>query len=105
VSTPLSNNSDQRQRIKRLQNWLIALAVAVVFLGVAAPTGVVLFFNAQSEETQTTIVCENAKTAIAILQAGIRNGDITEDIARSLGLPIPPPPPIVIPELPEECRE
>jgi hypothetical protein len=104
VSVPSSNNYDARRRIKRLQNWLITLAIGVVFLGVAVPAAVILYFNEQTQETQTTIICENAKTTILILQAGLRNGDITEDIARSLGLPISPPPPIVIPELPEECR-
>jgi hypothetical protein len=105
VSVPPPNNYDQRQRIKRLQNWLVTLAVVVVFLGVAVPTVVIIYFNEQAQETQTAIVCDNAKTTILILKAGLRNGDITEDIAQSLGLPIPPPPPIVIPELPEECRE
>jgi hypothetical protein len=91
-------------KVKRLQNWLVSLAVVVVFLGIAAPTAVIVITNTNAAKTQTTIVCENAKTAIAILKAGIRNGDITEDIARSLGLPIPSPPPIVVPTLPEECR-
>jgi hypothetical protein len=97
--------SDQRAKVRRLQNWLIALAVVVVFLGIAAPTAVIIITNTNAAKTQTTVICENTKTAIAILEAGIRNGDITEDIARSLGLPIPSPPPIVIPEVPPECDE
>jgi hypothetical protein len=93
----------QRRKVRRLQNQILAVAIIVVFLGIAAPTAVIIYFNQEADQTQTAIVCENAETTILLLEAAIRNGDIAESIARSLGLPIPPPPPIVIPEVPPEC--
>lgn len=75
-----------------MQNWLITLAIVVVFLGIAVPTAVIVFSNAAADQTQLTVSCTSARSNIEILQA-------LSKFAHQLGVPVT----WEIPELPPEC--
>lgn len=98
-------NGQMRSRVHRLQNWLVILAVVVVFLGVAAPASLIVFFNIQSDQTQLQVTCTILETQNNALLAIRQNGVIIRQISKDLGLPHKPPEPFVIPEIPPECEE
>ena len=81
-------------RIRRLQNWLVTLAIVVVFLGVLAPATVLVFLESEADRTQLEVAChslENQRVTIA----GINQ------LRAELGIPHPIP----LPEVPAECRD
>lgn len=80
------------RRVRRLQNWLLALAFVVVFLGVAIPTAVIIYVNTQAEETQLAVACTSARANIAELTA-------LSKFAHELGVPVT----WTVPDLPSGC--
>lgn len=80
-------------RVRRLQRWVIAISIVVVFLGILVPTAVIIFTNNSQQDTQLLISCTTAKSNIEQLHA-------LKKIGRELGLPSQ----FHIPALPEECK-
>lgn len=90
----------QRRKVRSLQNWVIVMAVLIVFLGIAAPTTVIIYFNesAQTEQAaadrrQLEISCNSARANQSQLEA-------LGKFARQLGVPIT----WMVPEVPAECE-
>jgi len=77
----------------------------IVFGAIAGPTLVIFYTQQVSADQQLAVACEVLKAEVHQLAAIQRNGILLEEIARQLGLPIVPPPSIVIPEVPAECHE
>lgn len=95
--------AEDRARLNRLRAWILALVLVIVFTSVAAPTLVLVFVGQQANHIQLEVTCSILQAEVDQLQAVTRNGNLIEEIARNLGLPIQPPPEIVIPEVPAEC--
>lgn len=86
-------------KLHRLQNWFIAFAVVVVFLGIMIPATVIIVTISQTErlqqeanETQLIVSCESLKNQRTTI-LGINQ------LRAELGIPNKIP----LPELPEEC--
>jgi hypothetical protein len=91
-------------RVQRLRMVVLVLVIMLVFAGIAAPVTVIFYTQEQTSDAVLRITCTTAEANVSQLKAVQQNGEVLDDIARSLGLPIPVRPPIVVPELPAECR-
>ena len=85
--------------------WLVAhrndlLLPAILFVFIIA----IGWLNAQSEHTRLQIACTSARANVAQLEGIKINNRLLRDIVESLGLPTPPRPEIMIPEVPPECE-
>lgn len=85
--------------------WLIAhrndfILPTLIFIFIL----VVGWLNTQSDNTRLQIACTSARANVEQLQGIKINNRLLRDIVESLGLPTPPRPNIVIPEVPPECE-
>jgi hypothetical protein len=94
---------DERQRLNRLRTYILILTVFIVFGAIAGPILVVTYVTQVSNENQLSVTCQILKAEADQLNAIRRNGVLLEEVAHKLGLPIVPPPEIVVPEVPPEC--
>jgi hypothetical protein len=94
---------DERQRLNRLRTYILVLTICIVFGAIAGPILVVTYVSSVANQNQLNVTCQILEAEVDQLTAIRRNGILLEEIAHKLGLPIVPPPEIVIPEVPPEC--
>lgn len=78
------------ERFRRRVLWSIGI---VIFLALAAPISLGIYYQSASDRSALVVTCSSAKSNISQLEA-------LAALERRLGIPQD----FVIPELPEECR-
>lgn len=90
---------EQRRKVRRLQNWVIVMAVLIVFLGIAAPAAVIVYFNESAQTAQREADRRQVEISCTSARANVSQLEALGKFARQLGVPVT----WMVPELPEEC--